>query len=279
MAKTLAPKTQAAELFRVGGLFDMIKSALPTIGKVAMNVMSTLVGDGKTTVYTVLSDGDSSDGFADSGLHFVGGDGCVTAVNTLLSKTYTINVPAKGKGLVQSISLSPLGKWDVTDDLRNASNANIQRIGVLGLPNQAAKGLDGIGCGVLSCIAYAVLRELVGGKDISTHISLRAIGKDLRITLSADLNPVQGQAFTIKGGNGGEEKRFNAVSASAIESSADGTQKCILLKGALDGFEEDDELEILGDIGFENLTGVSVSSKFGTPLTHEDVKKLTSIVG
>jgi len=266
MAKTLAPQTQAAELFRVGGLFDMIKSALPTIGKVAMNVMSTLVGDGKTMVYTVLSDGDSSDGFADSGLHFIGGDGRVTAVNTSLSKTYTINVPAKGKGLVQSISLSPLGKWDITDDLRNASNANIQRIGVLGLPNQAAKGLNGIGYGVLSCIAYAVLRELIGGKD-------------LRITLSADLNPVQGQAFTIKGGNGGEEKRFNAVTASAIESNADGTQKCILLKGALDGFEEDDELEILGDIGFENQTGVSVSSKFGTPLTQEDVKKLTSVVG
>jgi len=273
-----APQAQADELFRIGGLFDMIKSALPTIGKVAMNVMSTLVGDGKMTVYTVMSEGDCNDGFADSGLHFIGNNGRVIAVNTSLSKTYSVNIPAKGKNPVESISLAPLGKYDITENLRDASNANIQHIGVLGLPNKAAKGLDGIGCGVLSCIAYFVLNELIGGKDISTHISLRAIGKDLRITLSADLCPIQGQSFTIKGSNGGEEKRFNSVVASAVENGIEGAGRCILLKGALDGFKDDDELELLGDIGFENLTGASVASKYSSPLTSDEITKLASSI-
>lgn len=261
----------------VGGIFDMIKSALPTIGKVAVNVMSQLVGDDgeqKAGIYTVLS--ESQNEFTDSGLHFIGKNGRILAVNSSLSNTYSINIPSKGNEAVQSLSLAPFNYVDVTENMKEAVNENIQRFSVMKLPLNAAKGVDGFGSSVLSCLATVTLAVLKIGKNISPQITLSAKGNDLYITLRVGLNPICAQAFQIIAQNGGEQKRFNSVTATTTENNVDGTGKYIVLKGALEGFKADDDLEILGDIMFDNVEGKPLEMKRGTEMTAEDVKRLSA---
>lgn len=269
--------TGAADNEKFNGLFDFISSALPTIGKVAMNVFSSFANDGtKVGCYTALSEGQGEED--ETGLHFINENGRLMAVNTSLSKSYAVNIPAKGNEPILNAVLKPFSKLDMTEDMRNASNANIQRFSVLGMPKASSAGLTNLGEGVISCLAYVTKGILKIGKKLNAHLTLKAVNDDLQIILSVDLKPVSVQSVTISALNGGEQKRFNFVGAMPIESASNDTEYRIVLKDALKGFQEDDDLEIVGDVAFENVSGKCVVDKTGTFLTEEDAHNFLSII-
>lgn len=270
--------TDTANNEKFNGLFDLISSALPTIGKVAMNVFSSFANDGtKVCCYTALAEGQGEED--ETGLHFINENGKLIAVNTSLSKSYAVNIPAKGNEPILNAVLKPFSKLDMTEDMRNASNANIQRFSVLGMPNASSAGLTNFGEGVISCLAYVTKGILKLGKKLNAHLMLKAVNDDLQIILSVDLKPVSVQSVTISALNGGEQKRFNFVGAMPIESAnSSDTEYRIVLKDALKGFQEDDDLEIVGDVAFENITGECIVDKTGTFLTEEDAHNFLSII-
>lgn len=269
--------TDTASYENSNGLFDLISSALPTIGKVAMNVFSSFANDGtKANCYTALSEGESEKD--EAGLHFINENGKLIAVNTSLLKSYAVNIPAKGNEPILNAVLKPFSKLDMTEDMRNASNANIQRFSILGMPNPASAGLTNFGEGVISCLAYVTKGILKIGKKLNAHLMLKAVNDDLQIILSVDLKPVSVQSVTVSALNGGEQKRFNFVGATSIESDNNDPEYKIILKNALKGFQEDDDLEIVGDVMFENLSGECIVEKTGTFLTEEDAGNFLSII-
>jgi hypothetical protein len=65
----------------------------------------------------------------------------------------------------------------------------------------------------------------------------------------------------------GEIKRFNEVNSS-LSTEQDGST-VLLLKNALAGFKDEDELCLLGDIAFRNVAGVQVADRLGEGISEE----------
>ncbi|MBS5205758.1 MAG: hypothetical protein KHZ50_18615 [Bacteroides ovatus] len=259
----------------VGGFFDMIKSALPTIGKVAMNVIGGLVNEenGATSgVYTVaLGVSESGEG---EGVHFLNKDGRVIAVNTSLTQSCSLNFPRKADNIGIAAELFPFSQLDVTDDLRDSAKSNAQRFGVTSVASEVQKGDVAGGFGIMSCLGYFTKKMLEIPFRLNSHITLQMIGKSLQITLSAGLQLKTGQALTLGTTGGGEQRRFNTVTAVTDgETNAKGSY--ILLPNALADYKDDDELELVGDLLFENVEGVALNIKRGQPLNYDVIQTLS----
>lgn len=261
----------------VNGFFDMIKSALPTIGKVAMNVIGSIVNEGngeKNAMYSVTL-GASENG-EEEGIHFINKDGKVIAVNTSLTKTCTLNFPRKADHLGEAVQLAPFTQFDVTQDLRNSAKSNAQRFSVVSAPSEIQGADVAGGIGVLSCLGYFTKKLIESPFKLNSHIVLQMIGKHLKITLIGGLEVQSGRSLTLGTSAGGELKRFNtidATSGSAGDNAAGETY--ILLPNALADYADDDELELIGDLVFVNVAGNSLDIKMGEPLTPELIQHLS----
>lgn len=262
----------------VDGFFDMIKSALPTIGKVAMNVIGSFVNEvdsAKPALYTVNL-GASENG-EEEGVHFLNKDGKVIAVNTSLTKTCTVNFPRKASNLGLTVQLPPFTEFDVTQDLRNSARSNAQRFSVVSTPSELQQADVAGGIGMLSCLGYFTKKMIERPFNLNAHIVLQMIGKNLKITLSGGLEVQSGHSLTLGTSAGGELKRFNTVAATsgnADENAAGGTY--ILLANALSDYADDDELELIGELEFVNVGGNPLNVKKGEALTSESVQHLSN---
>lgn len=262
----------------VNGLFDMIKSALPTIGKVAMSVIGSFVNEEngeKNALYSVKL-GASEKG-EEEGVHFINTNGKVMAVNTSLTKTCTLNFPRKADHLGLAVQLAPFTQFDVTSDLRKSAKSNAQRFSVVSVPSEIQGADVAGGIGVLSCLGYFTKKLIERPFNLNSHIVLQMIGKSLKITLSGNLKLESGRSLTLGTSAGGELQRFNtidATSGSAGDNAAGETY--ILLPNVLADYADDDELELIGDLVFVNVAGNSLDIKMGEPLTPELVQYLSN---
>lgn len=178
------------------GLFDMIKSAIPSIGKAAMGAFKTVVGDSANS-------GSSS--------------GCYKA---------SLGTSDNGEE-----SMSP------TSYETKCSNG---------------------GAGVISCLGYFTKKMLDKPLYLNSHIVIEAIGNSLKISLRGGIEVQYAQGLSIRQSDGGAEKNFSKVFATrdAKESLvSDDSDAYVLLDNALDGYEMDDDLMIVGDLVFVNVTG------------------------
>lgn len=262
----------------VNGFFDMIKSALPTIGKVAMNVIGSFVNEEngeKNAMYSVTL-GASENG-EEEGVHFINKNGKVMAVNTSLTKTCTLNFPRKADNLGLAVQLPPFTQFDVTQDMRNAAKSNAQRFSVVSAPSEIQGADLAGGTGVLSCLGYFTKKLIERPFNLNSHIILQMIGKNLKITLSGGLKLESGHSLTLGTSAGGELKRFNTIDATLANAGDNATgETCILLPNVLADYSDDDELELIGDLVFVNIGGNSLDIKMGEPLTPEDVQYLSN---
>jgi hypothetical protein len=81
------------------------------------------------------------------------------------------------------------------------------------------------------------------------------------------LEILQGQSLEVRSVGDGEVKRFNEVDP-CLTAEEDGTT-VLLLKDALAGFKDEDELSLVGDIAFKNVTGVQVADRLGEGISEE----------
>lgn len=257
------------------GIFDIIKKALPTIGKVAMGAINAVVGTNGVepeTAVLKVSLGKNENGEEQS-LHFTQQNGRLYAVNTSLTQSCTINMPCKGRELpgVQ-IHMAPFSKYDVTDDFKRAAKVNATRFSIVNSPTSLAQQQANGGYGVLSCLGYFTKALLSNPFAINGHVMLQAVGNNLKITLTGGIDIQCGQNISLRTTAGGAEKNFSKVSATVSETAAnDGNStKCIILEDALDGFEATDELEFLGDIVFMNAEGKTLKLKLATSMHQYD---------
>lgn len=244
------------------GLFDIIKSALPTIGKAAMGAFKAVVGDsangGVSSGCYKVSLGTSDNG-EKLMIQFVHENGHIYAVNPSLNESCTLNMPCKGSELIgQQILLRPFSKIDVTEDFNNAVKFNATRFGITSSPTSYETQCSNDGAGVISCLGYFTKKMLSKPLYLNSHIVIEAIGNSLKISLRGGIEVQYAQGLSIRQSDGGAEKNFSKVFATreVKESSvADGSDAYILLDNALDDYEMDDDLMIIGDLVFVNVTG------------------------
>jgi hypothetical protein len=263
---TVSSETQATIDLR--GFFDLVKSALPTIGKVAMGVLSNFVSGSRMAArYTVF--GNFNEGLvATAGLHFLRKNNKIYAVNNTMENSYSITIPRRGNNTGLLVHLAPLSQFDVTTEIYDASNANIQNFEVTEMEPSKTTGLQGsIGASILSCLGYFTKGNLVNPFNLTAKISIRAIGLDIQISLAPGLKILQGQSLEVRSVGDGEVKRFNEVSP-CLTAEEDGTT-VLLLKDALAGFKDEDELSLVGDIAFQNVAGIQVADRLGEGISEE----------
>lgn len=262
----------------VNGLFDMIKSALPTIGKVAMSVIGSFVNEEngeKNALYSVKL-GASEKG-EEEGVHFINTNGKVMAINTSLTKTCTLNFPRKADHLGLAVQLPPFTQFDVTQDLRSSAKSNAQRFSVVSAPSEIQGADVAGGAGVLSCLGYFTKKLIERPFNLNSHIVLQMIGKSLKITLSGGLKLESGRSLTLGTSAGGELKRFNTIEATSGNTGDNAAgDTYILLPNVLTDYADDDELELIGDLVFVNVGGNSLDIKMGEALTPELVQYLSN---
>jgi hypothetical protein len=250
------------------GFFDFVKSALPTIGKVAMGVLSNFVsGSRKAARYTVFGNFNEEQ-TATAGLHFLRSDNKLFAVNNTMDNSYSITIPRRGSNKGLLVHLAPLSQLEITDEIYEASNANIQNFEVTEMEPEKTTCLRGsIGASILSCLGYFTKGNLTNPFNLTAKISIRAIGLDIQISLAPGLEILQGQSLEVRSVGDGEVKRFNEVDP-CLTAEEDGTT-VLLLKDALAGFKDEDELSLIGDIAFKNVTGVQVADRLGEGISEE----------
>lgn len=271
---------QESQKGNVNGFLDMIKSALPTIGKVAMSVIGSFMNEengGRNGIYSIRL-GTSENG-EEEGVHFINKDGRVMAVNTSLTKTCTLNFPRKADNLGLAVQLPPFTQFDVTQDLQNSAKSNAQRFSVVSTPSELQCADTTGGTGVLSCLGYFTQKLIEKPFNLNSHIILQMVGKSLKITLRAGLRLESGHALTLGTSAGGELKRFNAIAATSTDADGnDAGLAYILLPDALADYADDDELELIGDLFFENVGCDSLDIRKGETLTPDQLQHFSAIL-
>ena len=246
----------------VNGVFDVIKSALPTIGKAAMGAFKAVFGDsangGVSSGCYKVSLGKNNNG-EESMIQFAHEDGHLYAINPSLNESFTLNLPCKGKDLVgQQILLRPFSKIDVTEDFNNAAKYNATRFGLTASPTSYETQCSNGGSGIISCLGYFTKKMLDKPLCLNSHIIIEAIGNSLKVTLRGGLEVQYGQGLSIRQSDGGAEKNFSKVFATREVKDTvvtDGSDAYIMLDNALDDYEMEDDLMIIGDLVFVNVTG------------------------
>jgi hypothetical protein len=251
-----------------GGFFESVKSTLPNIGKVAMGVLNDLVSaPHRAARYTVFGN-FSEEHEATVGLHFLRSDNKIFAVNNSLENSYSITIPRRGNNTGLLVHLAPLSQLDVTAEIYKASDANIQNFEVTELEPENTKGVSGlIAVSILSCLGYFTKGNLSTPFNLTAKITIRAIGLDIQISLVQGLEILKGQSLEVRSVGEEEIKRFNEVNPS-FSTEQDGST-VLLLKNALAGFKDEDELCLLGDIAFRNVAGVQVADRLGEGISEE----------
>ena len=87
---------------------------------------------------------------------------------------------------------------------------------------------------------------------------IEAIGNNLKISLRGGIEVQYGQCLSIRQSDGGAEKNFSKVFATREVKDTvvtDGSDAYIMLDNALDGYGMEDDLMIIGDLVFVNVTG------------------------
>lgn len=244
------------------GVFDMIESALPTIGKAAMGAFKAVSGDsangGVSSGCYKVSLGTNDNG-EESMIQFAHEDGRLYVVNPSLNESFTLNLPCKGKDLVgQQILLRPFSKIDVTEDFNNAARFNATRFGLTASPTSYETQCSNGGSGIISCLGYFTKKMLDKPLCLNSHIMIEAIGNSLKISLRGGLEVQYGQGLSIRQSDGGAEKNFSKVFATREGEDnvvIDGSDAYIMLDNVLDGYGMEDDLMIIGDLVFVNVTG------------------------
>jgi hypothetical protein len=261
----------------LAGFFDTFKSIIPTIGKVAMGVFNSLAssrGTRKVACYTVFGKTDA-DGNTTSGLHFLHNDGKLLVVNNAMNNSYSITIPRRGLNTGLMVHLAPLSQLDITDEISSASQANIQNFAISEMDPDKSTALGGsLGASILSCLGYFTKGNLATPFNLTAKIVLQSIGLDIQISLAPGLQIMQGQSLEVRSVGDGEVKRYNEVTPM-ITAEEDGTT-VLVLKNALDGFKDEDELSLTGDIAFKNVEGTQVADRLGEGITDEVRSILTA---
>lgn len=103
--------------------------------------------------------------------------------------------------------------------------------------------------GILSCVGYVTKKMLENRVfKMTSHIFLQVVGKDLRITLSSGLTLESAPSVAIAVKDGAENKKYLSVPAThevvAHEGELGSSAGVIVLKDAMIGYEDDEELEL-----------------------------------
>jgi hypothetical protein len=250
------------------GFFDFVKTTLPTIGKVSLGVLENfLSGSRKPARYTVFGNFDEERSVT-TGLHFLHSGNKIFAVNNTKNNSYSITLPRRGDNKGKVVHLAPLSQLDITPEINDASKANIQNLAVTEMEPEKAEGLSrSTSVSILSCLGYFTKGNLSTPFNLTAKITIRAIGLDIQISLAQGLEILKGQSLEVRSVGEGEIKRFNEVNPS-LASEEDGST-VLLLKDALAGFKDEDELCLMGDIAFRNVAGVEVADRLGEGISDE----------
>jgi hypothetical protein len=252
----------------LGGFFDFVKATLPTIGKVASGVLDNfLSGSREPARYTVFGNFEKERN-ATTGLHFLHSDNKIFAVNNTKNNSYSIMLPRRGDNKGQVVHLGPLSQLDITPEINDASKANIQNLAVTEMEQEKTVGLSGsLGVGLLSCLGYFTKGNLSTPFNLTAKITIRAIGLDIQISLAKGLEILKSHSLEVRSVGEGEIKRFKEVNPT--QAAEEDGSTVLLLKNALAGFKDEDELCLKGYIAFRNVAGVEVADRLGEGISDE----------
>jgi hypothetical protein len=129
-------------------------------------------------------------------------------------------------------------------------------------------GLSGsLGVGLLSCLGYFTKGNLSTPFNLTAKITIRAIGLDIQISLAKGLEILKSHSLEVRSVGEGEIKRFKEVNPT--QAAEEDGSTVLLLKNALAGFKDEDELCLKGYIAFRNVAGVEVADRLGEGISDE----------
>lgn len=260
------------------GFMDLFKAAAPTIGKVVGGLWNTFVGaDGTQRYGFVQVDlGTDEKGEAEK-LPLVNVNGRIMAYNTSLAKDLTLNFPRKLNRYNGEVCvLKPFSKLDVTDNFSDCSASDVERFNVQSTDASLAVSSDGLVNGLLSCVGY-ITKKMLEGRifKLTSHIFLQIVGQDLKITLSSGLSLESAPSVNIMVKDGAENKKFLNVQALpetvAYGEGLENAKGAVVLKGALAGYDDDDELELDITVNYSAPKGMLLGDRRGESITYEDL--------
>lgn len=267
----------------VNGFMDFIKSAVPTIGKVVGGLLSAVTNEDGQEQYRCVHIHLGKAGCGkDETMPLVNQNGRIIAYNTSLDKDLTLNFPRKldrynGEVLV----LEPFTKMDVTDCFTDCSSNDVERFNVQSTNPSDAVSSDGLLSGIVSCVGY-ITKKMIEGRvfKLTSHIFLQIVGKDLKITLASGMALESAPSITLSVKDGAENKKYLNIQAQpeVMEYNDGGNSTgVILLENALDGYNDDDELELDVTVRYAAPKDMRICDRKGVAIVHDDLAILRQV--